>query len=159
MRYKKFEDVVKKDKQYIINIIKSSISIRDCLLKLKGYTSTELYNKFNIFCDEYNVSINHFDNKQKSKQYINDNRKKDVYFFLKENHYISSYKLKKLLFESKIKQNKCENCKLSKWLNKDIPLELHHIDGNKYNNKLENLKILCPNCHYFTDTYKIKNWK
>ena len=38
-----------------------------------------------------------------------------------------------------------------------IPLELHHKDGNKFNNNLSNLELLCPNCHAFTNTYRTKN--
>src|ERR1041385_1697935 len=43
--------------------------------------------------------------------------------------------------------NKCFECKLDKWLGKDIPLEVHHKDGDRCNNKLENLQLLCCNCH------------
>ena len=39
-----------------------------------------------------------------------------------------------------------------------IPLELHHKNGDKEDNQLENLELRCPNCHYFTETYKTKNW-
>ena len=46
-----------------------------------------------------------------------------------------------------IKEPKCEVCGLSEWMNKPIPLELHHIDHNRYNNSLDNLQILCPTCH------------
>jgi len=55
--------------------------------------------------------------------------------------------------------HKCMNCGLSKWLDKDIPLELHHEDGDCKNNLITNLKLLCPNCHTFTDNYKSKNKK
>ena len=54
---------------------------------------------------------------------------------------------------------KCERCGLTRWLENKIPLELHHKDGNKKNNKKENLLLVCPNCHTFTDTYKGKNIK
>ena len=47
----------------------------------------------------------------------------------------------------------------SLWNSKPIPLEVHHIDGNKTNNTLENLMIVCPNCHAQTDNYKSKNKK
>lgn len=47
--------------------------------------------------------------------------------------------------------------KLSEWMGKPIPLELHHKDGNHYNNDLSNLEILCPNCHAQTDNYRGKN--
>lgn len=51
----------------------------------------------------------------------------------------------------------CNKCKLTKWNNLPIPLELEHIDGNSNNNKLENVELLCPNCHAQTPTYKSKN--
>ena len=38
-----------------------------------------------------------------------------------------------------------------------VPIELDHIDGNSENNSLENLRILCPNCHSLTPTYKSSN--
>lgn len=52
---------------------------------------------------------------------------------------------------------RCEKCGLSKWLDNDLPLEIHHIDGNKLNNEESNLLILCPNCHALTDNYRGKN--
>jgi len=48
-------------------------------------------------------------------------------------------------------------CKQITWLEKDIPLELHHIDGDHSNNELSNLTLLCPNCHALTDNYRGKN--
>lgn len=68
-----------------------------------------------------------------------------------------SNKLRKRLFKEKIKERKCEGCGRKTWRNKQIPLELHHDDGNNKNHKLENLIILCPNCHAQTETYKGKN--
>lgn len=52
---------------------------------------------------------------------------------------------------------KCENCHNDLWMGVPIPLELDHIDGNGNNNSRENLKILCPNCHALTETYRGKN--
>lgn len=51
----------------------------------------------------------------------------------------------------------CNRCKLNKWLNSDIPLELEHKDGNHFNNKRDNLELLCPNCHALTDTWRGRN--
>lgn len=65
--------------------------------------------------------------------------------------------LKDLLFEFNLKQRQCENCKLTTWMDQDIPLQIHHIDGNHNNNLIENLQILCPNCHAQTDTYGMRN--
>lgn len=55
---------------------------------------------------------------------------------------------------------RCEVCGLDKWMGKPIPLELDHIDGNPDHNTEENLRLICPNCHAQTETYKgrgIKN--
>lgn len=68
-----------------------------------------------------------------------------------------TFKLLKRLFKENIKERKCELCKISKWNNKDAPLELDHIDGNPYNHTLNNLRVLCPNCHAQTSTYRGKN--
>jgi hypothetical protein len=68
-----------------------------------------------------------------------------------------SFKLKQRLFREHIKDEKCERCGIEKWLGAKLPLELEHKDGNKYNNCLSNLEILCPNCHSLTATYRAKN--
>lgn len=55
--------------------------------------------------------------------------------------------------------NKCMDCgwcEVNKTSNK-IPIELEHIDGNSENNILDNLKLLCPNCHSLTSTYRALN--
>jgi hypothetical protein len=49
---------------------------------------------------------------------------------------------------------KCESCELTEWKNSSIPLEVHHVDGNRTNNSLENLQLLCCNCHAFTDNWR-----
>ena len=78
---------------------------------------------------------------------------------LKENHnyktaeeyakkvYVNSHRLREKLIRDGIKKPQCELCLLEEWQGKKIPLELHHKDGNHYNNDFENLQILCPNCH------------
>jgi hypothetical protein len=68
-----------------------------------------------------------------------------------------SHKLKIRLLKEGFKKHSCEMCHLENWLTKPIPLELHHSDGNRYNNALENLELLCPNCHALTDNYRAKN--
>jgi hypothetical protein len=72
------------------------------------------------------------------------------------NSNMGSHSLKLHLFKFSIKERKCESCGLVKWLDKDIPLELHHIDGDNTNNSILNIQILCPNCHANTPHYRGK---
>jgi len=56
--------------------------------------------------------------------------------------------------------HKCEGpCNLSEWYGFPIPIELHHIDGNRLNNQVENLQLLCANCHSLTDNFRNKKKK
>lgn len=52
-----------------------------------------------------------------------------------------------------LRGHQCESCMNKTWLGHEIPLEVHHIDGDRLNNVLENLQLLCPNCHAMTDNY------
>jgi len=60
-----------------------------------------------------------------------------------------------ILFEDR--GSKCEVCGIEEWVGKPISLEIDHIDGNHTNNSPNNLRIICPNCHSQTNTYKAKN--
>jgi hypothetical protein len=71
--------------------------------------------------------------------------------------YGGSFKLR--LLERNILENKCSRCDIQEWLGEKISLELDHIDGDNWNNKRENIRLLCPNCHAITDNYKGKNIK
>ena len=68
--------------------------------------------------------------------------------------YVKSSKLKEKLIRDGIKENKCENCGISSWLGVDLVLELHHKNGYHYDNDLDNLVILCPNCHSIQEAHK-----
>ncbi len=112
-----------------------------------GYKS--IYNTV----EKYNLDISHWKGRGSNK----GKNRHDISEYLDKGRGIKSRELKKRLFQEGIKQKKCESCGNDKWLNNDIPLELHHIDGNHFNNKLENLQILCPNCHSFTPNFCSKN--
>jgi len=79
--------------------------------------------------------------------------------YLNNEKSIASNKLKKRLIKEKLLTPKCSSCNLTEWLEKPIPLELDHINGNSLDNRLENLRLLCPNCHALTPTYRGKNIK
>lgn len=68
-----------------------------------------------------------------------------------------SFKLKRRLLSDGLKLHICEQCGLTEWQGSPIPLELHHINGNNRDNRIENLLLLCPNCHALTEYYRGKN--
>jgi hypothetical protein len=65
--------------------------------------------------------------------------------------------LKKRLIAEGLKQARCESCGRDQWNGKPIPLELDHINGRRDDNRMSNLRILCPNCHAQTDTFRGRN--
>jgi hypothetical protein len=65
--------------------------------------------------------------------------------------------LRKRLIAAGLKAAVCERCGLDEWNGLPIPLELDHINGRSSDNRIENLRILCPNCHAQTPTYRGKN--
>ena len=71
--------------------------------------------------------------------------------------YRNATKLKNRLIEEGIKEYKCERCKNIEWEGEPIPLQIHHINGIHNDNRIENIQLLCPNCHSLTDTYAGKN--
>ena len=77
--------------------------------------------------------------------------------YLEKSIDIQSNKIRKKLLEEGYKEYRCECCGLTEWLEEPIPLELHHKDGNRFNNDLDNFQLLCPNCHAKTDSYRGKN--
>ena len=71
--------------------------------------------------------------------------------------YKSTTNLKERLFKERIKEERCERCGLNEWLGEKLLMTLDHIDGDNRNNLIENLRILCPNCHSQTPTWCGKN--
>ncbi len=65
--------------------------------------------------------------------------------------------LKRRLIESGLKRAQCERCSRTEWNGAPIPLELDHVNGRRDDNRIDNLRLLCPNCHAQTDTYRGRN--
>jgi hypothetical protein len=65
--------------------------------------------------------------------------------------------LKRRLIREGLKASRCETCGISEWQGKPLSLALHHINGDGHDNRLENLQLLCPNCHSQTDNFSGRN--
>jgi hypothetical protein len=68
-----------------------------------------------------------------------------------------TFKLKNRLLKEGLIENKCSKCNISEWNNTPINCELDHINGIRHDHHLSNLRMLCPNCHSQTSTYRGKN--
>ena len=68
-----------------------------------------------------------------------------------------SNKLRRRLIAEGILEARCVWCGSTEWLGRAIPLELDHVDGDRTNNLLCNLRLVCPNCHALTPTYRGRN--
>ena len=82
---------------------------------------------------------------------------KPIEYYLVPNCFsISSHRLKLRLIKEGIKEHRCEVCKTVEWMGKPVPIELDHINGDHHDNRLNNLRIICPNCHAQTPTFSGK---
>lgn len=80
-----------------------------------------------------------------------------VHDYLRQGSTITSHHLRQRLIRDGIFEAKCYHCLRTEWQGNPIPLELEHVNGIHDDNRLENLTILCPNCHALTPTYRSKN--
>ena len=145
-------------KEQLINAISNSTSIRQSLLSLGIAAQGGNYRVIHNAIKTYNIDISHFKQQSWAKDKI-FGPKKNLEDYLSNKFPIQSYKLKLKLLQEKIFPYMCSNCKSTTWMDQKIPLELDHIDGNHKNNNLNNLRLLCPNCHALTDNYRGKNIK
>lgn len=65
--------------------------------------------------------------------------------------------LRKRLIQAGMKSEQCEKCELSEWMGEPIPLCLDHVNGDNKDFRIENLNVLCQNCHALTSTWCGKN--
>lgn len=147
MRLNKYSEVQLRE------AVKTSQSIAETLKKLNVLPYGGNYDIFRKAVKYFQIDTSHF-----VGQGWNKNKtvppKRSIEEYLSNCFPITSYKLCRRLIKDGIKAHQCERCKRNLWNEQKIPLELHHINGNNKDNRLENLQLLCPNCHALTDNYR-----
>ena len=139
--------------------VKKAKSYRQVLHELGLKEAGGNYEQIKKYIKEYKFDITHFTGKvwNKGLRGIGKPRFSLQEILVKDSDY-QSFKLKKRLFAAGIKKQKCEECG---WAKRNIdgylPLELDHINGNHRDNRLENLRILCPNCHSLKPNHRGRN--
>ncbi|OGI31859.1 MAG: hypothetical protein A2271_03610 [Candidatus Moranbacteria bacterium RIFOXYA12_FULL_35_19] len=140
---------------------KNSTSIRQVLSKLGLREAGGNYSQTKKYIEFYKINTAHFRGMGWSKGlHIVGKPRIELKDILVKNSYFQSYKLKKRLFEAKLKSKFCEECGWHK-VSKDgrLPLELDHINGDSKDNRIKNLRVLCPNCHSLKPTHRGRNIK
>lgn len=107
--------------------------------------------------DEFGVDYSHFTSQAWNKNPNNPVYRGKYLSKLCEHSSLSSANVKELVYKLGLKENKCEICGITEWLGNPIVCELHHINGDSTDNRIENLQILCPNCHSQTDNFRSRN--
>lgn len=150
------KDTILKNKETLIKVVKDSINVSDALKKL-GFSGSNGNSKtFYKYIKKYEIDISHFTGK--AIKYRNSINLDDI--LSNKTHYYNSHNLKNHLYKAGLKKPICELCGQDEnWKGQKISLILDHIDGNRNNNNLENLRIVCPNCDAALPTYKGKNRK
>jgi 5-methylcytosine-specific restriction endonuclease McrA len=133
-------------------VCKESDSMAQAAIKLGLH-----FNTFKKYAIKFNCYITNQSGKGINKKGSPKVKLSDI---LEGNYpHFQTYKLKNRMLREGLVENVCSVCGINEWFDKPISMELDHIDGDRSNHKLENLRMLCPNCHSQTETYRSKNIK
>lgn len=149
-------------KEQLEEAVKKSLAIAGVCRELKIKACGGNYKTLNSKIKEWEIDINHFTGTawNQGEHFRSFGKKYDLEKVLIENSpYKNTNSLKKRLYNEGLKSEECEICGITEWNGKEIIFELDHINGDNTDNRLENLKVLCPNCHSQTNTFRGKNKK
>ena len=146
-------------KQYtkddVIKAVADSKSIADVLRQLGLRPVGGNYKTIHAIISELKLDTSHFTGQGwnvglafRPKAALDDET-----IFVENSDYRCSWRLRER-YKKKTGICHCEKCGLEQWQGQPIPLEIHHLNGNNIDNRIENLQILCPNCHALTNNYR-----
>ena len=130
-------------------LVAESESVSEILRKLEVKPHAGNHSHISKIIRSYNLDTSHFCGKgwRKGKNFTPT---RPIESYLSNEFPIQSDRLRQRLLNEGLFENQCGLCKNTEWLGEPINLELHHKDCNHHNNNLDNLDILCPNCHHLT---------
>jgi len=149
------ENKTMQNKDWFEKCVRDSKSIKESLIKMGYNTPSNFYRMFNKYLDLYKTSTNHFSGEVKNRS---KGWKNEEVFVEDFKGSINGNMLKKRLYAGGLKSPICELCNQDEnWKTGKISLILDHINGNNKDNRVENLRIVCPNCDATLPTFKSRN--
>lgn len=146
-------------KDQLKRAVKVSKSYRQVIGLLRLKMAGGNFDQVKKYIKEYSLDTKHFTGKVWNKGLKFEMKPRiSLEKILAKNSNYQSFKLKKRLFLAKLKEPRCEKCGWAKMsIDGRVPLELDHVNGDRHDNRIENLRILCPNCHSLQLTHRGRN--
>lgn len=145
--------------EQLAEAVASSLSMAEVLRKFNIRAAGGNYDTLRNRIKELGLDTSHFTGKQwlkgRKNPFVSERSLEEV--LVKDSTYVNTHSLRKRLIREGVFEHRCVSCGLNEWLGGPIPLEIDHINGERRDNRLENLRLLCPNCHALTATYRGKN--
>ncbi len=154
MRKRKWTD------QDFVEAVRTSTSYAQVISKLHLRVAGSNYDTVKRKIKELNLDVSHMTGKawNQGVRYTPLREAQPLDEILVEHStFVNANHLRERLLREGIKQWRCECCGKTEWMGQPIPLELHHVNAKRDDQRLENLLLLCPNCHALTDNYRGKN--
>lgn len=150
--------IKKMTEEKLREVIPQAISIAEVLKKLEMSVTTANYRTFHKMVKTFALDTSHF----LGHSYLKSGRPSSQVrsledILVKESTYLNIAQLKKRLFDKGLLQYECYECKIDSWRGKPISLQLDHVNGIHNDHRLENLRLMCPNCHSQTSNFAGKN--
>ena len=147
------------DEQFI-EAVKTSLSYAEVMRKIGLKPAGSNYDTVKRKISELSLDTSHMTGMvwNQGERYRRIKEAKPLVEILVEHStYTNTNSLRLRLLKEGVKEYKCECCGNTEWMGQPIALELHHVNGIKDDLRIENLQVLCPNCHAFTDNYRGRN--